>query len=414
MAFFLLGHVDDTLTLLSPDTFATRQDALAALSRITAKPDFSQWDVDVLMLDTDTGTPVLLLRPASAAPVEAETIDDEPVSSMDDAPLGAPEAAEEEPLETVIVEEPLPVAEEEAPVVADAEDAPVVEPEAVLDAAIADAILEEYEEAAEPTESDLAESLKDALTRTTAQMEAEGVVVPDSIGAPEADLEPVTDSAWPWDVAIVAPEHPLLAEDSAFVLSELEEPSLDDASILHTTIDDEMFAAAQPVILGAYASVPAMPEIVEASDSPVLEIPVEPMGAFASEAMGAPVSADFAVPVIADPDDIFPVEPEPIEPAEESVDETTPEAGLEPASEADSDPELGESEPDSEAAEVPESLDTSDYIFDLENAPPVVAAPTATDRSSLDEYTCEDCVYDETCPNKDQRLPKDCGSFQWR
>ena len=32
----------------------------------------------------------------------------------------------------------------------------------------------------------------------------------------------------------------------------------------------------------------------------------------------------------------------------------------------------------------------------------------------MDEYVCEDCVYVETCPNKDQRLPKDCVSFQWK
>ena len=40
------------------------------------------------------------------------------------------------------------------------------------------------------------------------------------------------------------------------------------------------------------------------------------------------------------------------------------------------------------------------------------AEPTPT--SPLTEYTCEDCVYVATCPNRDQRLPKDCGSFQWR
>ena len=34
--------------------------------------------------------------------------------------------------------------------------------------------------------------------------------------------------------------------------------------------------------------------------------------------------------------------------------------------------------------------------------------------TSLAEYVCDDCAYAETCPNKDQRLPKDCGSFQWR
>jgi hypothetical protein len=38
----------------------------------------------------------------------------------------------------------------------------------------------------------------------------------------------------------------------------------------------------------------------------------------------------------------------------------------------------------------------------------------ATDSGSMDDYVCDDCVYVSTCPNKDQRLPKDCGSFQWK
>ena len=33
---------------------------------------------------------------------------------------------------------------------------------------------------------------------------------------------------------------------------------------------------------------------------------------------------------------------------------------------------------------------------------------------SMESYVCDDCVYVGTCPNKDQRLPKDCGSFQWK
>ena len=33
---------------------------------------------------------------------------------------------------------------------------------------------------------------------------------------------------------------------------------------------------------------------------------------------------------------------------------------------------------------------------------------------SLDEYTCDDCVYVDTCPKKGESSPADCGLFQWR
>jgi hypothetical protein len=47
-------------------------------------------------------------------------------------------------------------------------------------------------------------------------------------------------------------------------------------------------------------------------------------------------------------------------------------------------------------------------------APTPAPAPVAEVATSMAEYTCDDCVYVETCPNQGQRLPKDCGSFQWR
>jgi hypothetical protein len=50
-----------------------------------------------------------------------------------------------------------------------------------------------------------------------------------------------------------------------------------------------------------------------------------------------------------------------------------------------------------------------------ESLPPTPTAP-AQDLSSspVKEFTCDDCIYVDTCPNKDQRAPQDCGSFQWR
>ena len=33
---------------------------------------------------------------------------------------------------------------------------------------------------------------------------------------------------------------------------------------------------------------------------------------------------------------------------------------------------------------------------------------------ALDSYTCDDCVYVNTCPKHHQDKPATCGSFQWR
>ena len=93
-------------------------------------------------------------------------------------------------------------------------------------------------------------------------------------------------------------------------------------------------------------------------------------------------------------------------------------AELEPAvSSQPPDPALGaEATPSEQAAD-----DISDFILDLdavaivpaedEEAPATTSEPVVSPRP---EYTCVDCVYVETCPNKDQRLPADCGTFQWR
>ena len=425
MAFFLLGRIGDTLNLLCPDTFATRQDALAALSRVTAEPGFDLWDAEVLLVDTDSGTPVLLVRPNPVAPVvvaqpaPAEELEIVVVDELDEVPEES-EVAEEEPAaQDEVAEEP--VAEESA----DADNAIVDEDAgahevtlpAVEDAAIADAIVEEYEEAAE---QDAASALKDALTRTAAQMEAEGIVAPESIGSAEseseapaesepdaevlseAETEPAADSAWPWDVAEAPASEPAVSPEIAFVLSELEEPSLDDGSILRGAIDDETFAVARPVIMGSYA---------DASDAGTVaddEVVVEPMGIAAAEVVAAP-STGFAIPVVGDAMDIFEIEPVQAE-ATVSIGD----AGS-----------IGEAEPSVEVAardlsvEEMDSRDISDFILDLGALPDDVsvasaaAAPVAPDEVVI-EYTCDDCIYEDTCPNRDQRLPKDCGSFQWR
>ena len=54
-------------------------------------------------------------------------------------------------------------------------------------------------------------------------------------------------------------------------------------------------------------------------------------------------------------------------------------------------------------------------MIDSPSAEVTVPVPEAgAEVSPLSTYTCDDCVYVDTCPNKDERRPEDCGSFQWK
>lgn len=408
-SFFLLGKgPDNELILLSPSPLASRKDALAELSRLTADATFAHWDAEVYVIDVESGTPVLLVRPELPAPAALEpatadepTADEEPTA--DDEPTVAEEpAAEEEPVlesgaapELVAAAEEGEVDEALAAVISDLaaeepEDATAIEaPEPVVVktasvetvSAIADEESEQidsaYAEAVVEESGDEGSSLKAALERTAAQMAAEGITPPESVGPaaeveePKASEEPFADAAtaeeesadeaaaeepvlepeaeWPWKTGGGDDEMP------AFTIAALEEPGVDEGSLVRAAGDDETMAVARPVILGAYEE-PQEPAIVPDAVTVEPEVPaIEPA---AAELQGE-------VPLV-----------------------------------------------ESSASIEPES----DFILDLEQ---VVAGPTgepsgyqATDDAR--QMTCDECVYVETCPNKDQRDPSSCGSFQWK
>ena len=483
MAFLLLGRTEDgILSLLSDASFPTQQDAMAELSRITGRASFDRWSDDVLMLDVDTATPVLLVRPAFA-------------------PQPEPEVQAFSPAETVGVVE----AQDVVTVWAE----PIAQP--VGDPAIADMIVEEAAE--EPL------SLRDAIARTAVHMEATGVVATQSVGPSEHVVEPLAESreepaesepepepasgvapeqvaesepepdqesvyalpgdnegeglnepaaadegelevaiqaqpepdvfigvvelsadfgqeavsepasavetvpalthevaAWPWDTAPAEsePAAPLAPEiDRGYVTAPLEEPALDDGSILRGTIEDDMFAVARPVIFGDYPEPSPTPEAtpepeVAATDTEVDTAPIaEPMGV--SEAPASLPLADTDLTI--DLSDFELVSAVELEPASLSATESS-EVDLAPEMSATPEPNLAEQAAD----------DISDFILDLESVTTVpegddvtpVPAQAPVTTVSTSEYTCADCVYVETCPNKDQRLPADCGTFQWR
>lgn len=106
MSFFLLARTEDgKLVLLSDEAFPTARKAQAHLSQLSSDPGFLHFDDEVVVMDLDKGTPILLVRPAGAG--AADEVD-----------------------ESIVVEEEL---EEEV--------------EAVGDEAIADEIVAEAEEA---------------------------------------------------------------------------------------------------------------------------------------------------------------------------------------------------------------------------------------------------------------------------
>ncbi len=386
MAFFLLGRsVDDGLALLSTQAFDSRQDALAELGKITADPGFGRWDDEVMLIDLETGTPVLLVRPATAvdepaAETEPEAVAEPDAESQPETEPSEPPAADVE-LAASSTEPP-----EDQPAQMDAlraalarttehmEASGITAPESIGPAEVKP-VAEEPAEETEPEPSPEpsseaeaepeAESVSEVAPEDAAELEPEPEPEPEPEVAPELAPEPEPEivavspepsaPAWPWDTT--AAETP--ATEPEYVLHALEEPAIDaGGSLITSAADDEMLAVARPVILGSY----------EKPAESTAEVAAEPTGDAATPATEADVT----------------------EPSAESAE-----------------PQLvGGATHDTE----------SDFILlDPIPADPASAAPEGgAEVAPLSSYTCTDCIYVDTCPNKDQRRPEDCGSFQWK
>ena len=76
---------------------------------------------------------------------------------------------------------------------------------------------------------------------------------------------------------------------------------------------------------------------------------------------------------------------------------------------------------ESEIQAIVQALEETEHLTNDEPTPePVVEAEPVVDmpgyaagESDIDTLTCADCVYVTTCPNKGERTPAACGSFQW-
>lgn len=413
MAFFLIGRgPEDDLRSLSDRLFATRQDAMAELSRLSSDPSFDQWDAEVFVMDLDAGVPVLLVRPQGTEPV-AESVSPEPAATEEaaaqaweaDLPVviadqtGAEETVAEEVAELPAKAEPaeVPEAAEETPeLAADATEETVAPVEAEA----------ETEETPAPVETESeTDDLREALLRTTEHMTAEGVIPLESVGLGanvEAEPSAQTEEATAFAADVEVPDAVELAEEPEIPegLEDTEEvetaqpTSEEGAETQADTVSEwpwnapaeprqEEEGAVSPDIATVYEALEEPHEAIEepaaaepeASTEALVEPVTEARESMSSAAEGADEDSDFIL-------DLDAIEPVALEADEAAGAEEAPSPAAEPTSAAD---------------------EAEDEV-----------AVEAAYSSPLTDYTCEDCVYVETCPNRDQRAPKDCGSFQWK
>jgi nicotinate-nucleotide--dimethylbenzimidazole phosphoribosyltransferase len=436
MKLVIMGsdRVTGALSLVSPTPWASREEALAELSRIIAADDVAP-SVDLLLVDLDTALPVVLFeRPAEAV-----------------APVAEPPVFEEAlvPEETEAVVEPASVSEPPVPA------APQVELPVEPAAFDADAV---------------------SFEAPSVSFEAPEDLQPEAVSfVPE---EPPAVELPPLDIVFDEPAEEPIAE-----IATVEEPVVEIATVEEPVVEEPpaVAEAAEPAAEEPAPEPPvadAAPEPLDAVESWAEVVPLETTWAEESPADAAAVPADVTPLIVEEPPAVtvaglpaedrgdlaaalaaaLPDREEPAVPAGEPeefvfgsaaaaepliipaaelgdapVDEpdilreeheaatAAPEPAAQwpwdvPESELDEPEPIDDDAPEAEVAvaeSVAEPLGAVEPLGATETAPvdKPVYEPSAT---SLTEYTCDDCVYVNTCPNQHQKAPTECGSFQWK
>jgi hypothetical protein len=350
---------------------ASRDGALTDLDERIASGELSA-DDEYLLVDLDAVPPVLVRTVASPPPAESveppatEAVEAvEAVERLESGPEDLMPVPVLEPEELLGTPEPDPLAPREPMSAIEMED-PV----------IAAMLSESHEEVASEGPEITPEILfsaqtDDATSRMLLDMQAAG-----------ADI-------WPWEQpeedgdAPAAPE--VEAAPEAATEEAVEEPGADEPEGVEPepeeATEDETFVP-RPVIMGDYGA-----DTVESTEPETPE-PGEPEPA--SEESDALAEA----------------------PSEEAVSDSEG-AEVEPAPEPEPEPE-GDPEPEPEPAD--EGLPTHESMTDTRLLePPAEDAPAYEPiETDMSLYTCDDCVYVETCPKKDTDSPATCGLFMWR
>ncbi len=375
MSYFVIEFdaVTGSVSVPVPRVFESREVALEELAGAIAAGLVSVRG-QVMVVDLTSGVPVLMMPGVTAAP--PASVEPEPLEGSERQLETEPEAAEA--AETPAVPEPEPMDESTA--------------DAVYSIPGAADVDESGPDFDEPS-AEGSVVLADALRRAATSLEEEGVIAPESIGG-EADEAVPAAIDWPWET--VAAEAPSGLAD-------------DDRLITSGPLDGGEAYMPKPVIMGDYANVLPIVEPASADDdepfSTIHESPLEEAAQADDEPVSAIAEAAAALGALGASAGSSTGPAEPMSALHDPFGEHTTVLDLEEPSEM--------AQPD-EAA-VPEPSDTvssiaGESILDAGEE----TGYEASGGVDLATYTCNDCVYANTCPKVGQAAPADCGSFQWR
>jgi len=370
-----------SVALLMDEVFPDRSAALAALSEGIAAGRITPGG-EVLVVDLETAVPVLVVGATPAAPVEPPPAT---VGEAEPLPVESSDQGADEDELAADPDQPLPAVSEE-PMVAEVPTQDVDEP---LPAA------PELEAEAEETALEVREV--EAVDAGDDSGDTANVEAPDDISEAEepvdgvADVEPLvspelTDSPEPDEVESLRAElEALAAPREGESKSGLADALKRAASSLES----------QGVV--APASISAEPDLEDEPDRPDEGGEERDAAAMSGEWPWANIEA-------------YPEEkPLAAEPGEDTPDD---EAAV------DSSALIVTDTPDGEDAFIPKPVIMGDY--DTPSAPDDAASNDtgpgyeAAGDLDLEAYTCDDCVYSNTCPKVGQSTPAECGSFQWK
>jgi hypothetical protein len=462
-----------SVRLVSVTALETEEQARAAVaSWWTEQPASVQASSKVYVLDLERLTPVLCIRVGEAEPSDVSAyLPDDPTRQTRAAYGETAQEAVEEP-EAVVAESPDSDAASEVPledVMSDAgayvaDDAPAPPPpyeetpgaEEGMDAFLGEADETEFVPGDTPAEETAAEY--EAEPAEVAEAEIDQVV---EVADLPSETESLGDYEEPAGDAVPASD-PL--REIADALGTAETPIVEDAGVAGEEAFEVEEASAVEEAAEAteteYAVQDVGPESAPSheSDLPYYGSVATPVEAPPEGAGADVVDLDEAAPPDAVALDATPVVEAPPE-AEGYVEEAASEPPPDPSGtqepqtaggavswpwELEDDASsaaqtVGESPAASASSTSPAEVREPQGALDaaIEPEPPVAATATATDavgnspvvephgdeqsagayepgRIDMETYTCDDCVYEGTCPKKGEETPATCGSFQWR
>lgn len=377
MSFFVVerGTADGGLRMPIARTFGSREEALQALSHAVASGEVTL-EGEVFVADLGAALPVLVMPPVTPDVVSENETED----------------AAREP------ESP------EAP---------------VYDA---------WAEAIADTEAEAEDDLASALRRAATTLEAEGIEAPASVDALPVDTVPedvdvVSEQAAEVMTEVVLPAEPLVPAESG-----------DDAIADLEAALDQLASAGSP----ADAPVDSTGDVDEAASEPVTWpwANVTPVASTATELME---DGQVTIDATSEPTALQDEEPAQLEPSADTSPADVPDSldsddgqdltfvpvphdaesapAPRPVIMGDYGPDVGESVQD-------EPYPAGVWLEDAQESPQEEEDESAESAATLGyeggveldlgAYTCDDCVYSNTCPKVGQATPADCGSFQWK